>query len=228
MALEELECRVLLSTSPGNPNAPLYANELPIGPAAISTLQQSSNQFPAAISSGGEFSPRVADSRASGLVFVHLHMPPTVADAPMLLVIGSPHTSDGSRAMSFAVPGQSMDSGQGDGAASIALGGQVTPFAAFVGASSPGGDEGIPATAVSLASAPAAPARAGAMGWLTFTPPDSEGSTSFSDPSGGQNWPMNVDVRRLDVTGTLDADQTTMTFTIPVGPLQRGSGTESR
>jgi hypothetical protein len=224
VALEELECRVLLSTNSGNLNGPLYASELPIGPAILSPLQQSSNQFAAVRSSNAELRPDGGGLREPGLVFVHLHFPVTVTESPMLLVIGS-HTTDGSSATNFADADQSMGSGVGVDVASFAQSGQLTPLTTFAGASSPDDDEG-PSYATSIMSppAPAVVTRSGAMGWVTIAPPNLEESTSFSAPPGGQSWPMITDVKRLDVTGTLDSDQTTMTFQIPVGPLTAALG----
>ena len=76
-----------------------------------------------------------------------------------------------------------------------------------------------------LASTPPSP---NGMGWITFASGDTQESSALPDFRGGQNLPTAVDVRRMEIGGTLNADQTTMTFDIPVGPMTESLGLSLR
>ncbi len=220
VGLEELECRVLLSASLGDPGAPIYARDMPVGPAVVSTPQPPT-VYPGVTSVLQSLSPGNYGTRAPATVLMHLHLP-AVTDSPMLLVI-STHQPDGFQGTSLADADQSMVSVEGTDWASATQSAPITSVVTFADANSPGGDYGTP-VATGSGSAPAVSIPARAMGWVTVANPATEGSMSFPGPPGGQNWPGAADEKRLDLTGTLDPGETAMTFQIPVAGMNDALG----
>ena len=103
-------------------------------------------------------------------------------------------------------------------------GGQVSPMLATAAMESPSDGGGMPTAVTNPLDGPQGSISINEMGWVNSASLAANESSPDSAPRAGPDWPVMADVRRMEMTGTLDPDQTSMTFAIPVGPLTEALG----
>jgi hypothetical protein len=215
--VEELESRVLLNGAPDQRSLPFFTSDLHLRAVAVSTWAQ-----PPFDVAGGSTAKQAWDSGASPavtdrLVLVHVHLP-TQSDPPSL-VFASPRMSEGEQGSNSAIDTQSAAPGDG---------GLASPFFVSAGTDS-SNDTGDPSTpAAGPATGPSASVQSSGMGWVNFESVPTYGSLPFAGLPGSANWQNIADAKHVDVAGTLDADQTSVTFAIPVGALTESLGLSLR
>jgi hypothetical protein len=148
---------------------------------------------------------------------VHVHLP-TPSDPP-LLVFAGPRMPAGEQWSSSAVDSQAPAPGDG---------GLGSPFLVIAGTDSSNDSGDTTTPAAGPATGPTASVQSSGMGWVNFESVPTSGSLPFPGLPGGPNWQNIADTRHVDVTATLDPDQTSVTFAIPVGALTESLGLSLR
>ena len=215
--LEELESRVLLNASPGQGAPAFLALNLPLRTVAISTLAQPAFAVGQLSTAEGGFNNGLAEPGNSRMVYAHLRLP-TETDPPTLFLVG-PGVPDGDRPTISAGANQwspTLD------------GGQISPLLATAGMGS-SSDVGFKTTSAGDSEdGPEEPVPLNGMDRGTLASSLAEESALSSDPPGAPYWPLIGDLKHVEVTGTLSADQATMTFEIPVDTQTESLGLSVR
>ena len=101
--LEELESRVLLNASSGQPPVSVFTLALPVTTAAISTLAQPAFAVPHLAIAEDGFTSGLAESGSLGIVVAHLRLA-TPTNPPTLTLVGS-SLPEGDPPTNFAITG---------------------------------------------------------------------------------------------------------------------------
>ena len=208
--LEELETRVLLSGDQGF--APIHlialnfpprtADVTPISPPALSHFSElQSPQRPV---------PALPESTSSGVVFLQLNM--SSPGGPQMLAIIGPPVSAEQASANAAFESDPTTEYRADQAQAAG----VSPDLA----TSVGTGESSPLTSIALDGTEAGTQANSAPGWGGLRAAvAAAGAAPYATVQGGSSWQTLPMARHLDVSGTLDADQPTMSFQIPLDTM---------
>jgi hypothetical protein len=202
---EELESRVLLSASPVERAPVLFALDLPIKTAMISTMAQPSFAIRQPSTAEGGFNNGIAESGTTGMVLARLRLP-TDTDPPTLVLV-SPALPDGDLPTSSAVVNDWSPPLNPD---------QVPPLLVIAGMGSSSNVGFATTSTANPEYGREVPVPLNGPGQVNLASSFEDAAAEYASFPGAPNWPGIADVKRVEVTGTLSPDQTTMTFDVPV------------
>ena len=202
---EELESRVLLSAGPVERTPALFALDLPIKTAVISTLAQPSFAISQPLIAEGGFNNGISESGITRIVLAHLRLP-TDTDPPTLVLV-SQALPDGNLPTSSAVVNDWSPPSNAE---------QGPPLLVIAGTGSSSNVGFATTSTASPEYGREVPVPLNGQGQVDLTSSFEEAAAENPSYPGANNWPVGADVKRVEVTGTLSPDQTTMTFDVPV------------
>jgi hypothetical protein len=202
---EELESRVLLSAGPVERAPALFALDLPIKTAVISTLAQPSFAIRQPSTAEGGFNNAIAESGMTGLVLAHLRLP-TDTDPPTLVLV-SQALPDGDLPTSSAVVNDWSPPLNAE---------QVPPLLVIAGMGSSSNVGFATTSTANPEYGREVPVPLNGPGQFNLASSFEDAAAEYANSPSAPNWPDGADVKRVEVTGTLSSDQTTMTFDVPV------------
>jgi hypothetical protein len=212
---EELESRVLLSAGPVERAPALFALDLPIKTAVISPLAQPSFAISQPSTAEGGFNNAIAESGLTGMVLAHLRLP-TDTDPPTLVLV-SQALPDGDLATSSAAVNDWSPPLNAE---------QVPPLLVIAGTGSSSNVGFATTSTASPEYGREVPVPLNGQGQVNLTSSFEQAAGEYSSLPAGPNWPGIVDVKRVEVTGTLSPDLTTMTFDVPVDAQTESVGVD--
>jgi hypothetical protein len=202
---EELESRVLLSAGPVERAPALFALDFPIKTAVISPLAQPSFAISQPSTAEGGFNNAIAESGMTGLVLARLRLP-TDTDPPTLVLV-SQARPDGDLPTSSAVVNDWSPPSNAE---------QVPPLLVIAGMGSSSNVGFATTSTANPEYGREVPVPMNGPGQVNLASSFEDAAAEYAGFPGAPNWPDGADVKRVEVTGTLSPDQTTMTFDVPV------------
>jgi hypothetical protein len=202
---EELESRVLLSAGPFEGAPALFALNLPIKAAAISTLAQPSFANSQPLIAEGGFNNGISESGISRIVLARLRLPTDTAP-PTLVLVGQALPDGNLPTSSTAVNEWSppLDAEQ------------VPPLLVIAGTGSSSNVGFATTSTANPEHGQEGPVPLNGPGQVNLASAFEQAAEEYANSPGEPNWPAGADVKRVEVTGTLSSDQTTMIFDVPV------------